>query len=58
MHAAFAFLAQIPIDAVTSGEPRIDPEPSSILTLLLGGLFCVFVLIFTFKTPRRNYVQE
>ncbi|MCL2640735.1 MAG: PEP-CTERM sorting domain-containing protein [Phycisphaerales bacterium] len=58
MHTILTLLAQLPAKAITSETPRIVPEPSSILTLLLGGAFCVLVLFFAFKTPKRNYVEK
>ena len=57
MYVVF-LLAQLPAKALPSDEPRIVPEPSSILTLLLGLFFCLFVLLIAFKTSKRNYVQE
>ncbi|MCL2646161.1 MAG: hypothetical protein FWD61_04040 [Phycisphaerales bacterium] len=61
MHAALValgFLAQLPAKALPADEPGIKPEPSSVLTLLLGVFFCVFVLFITFKASRRNQVNE
>ena len=52
------FLAQVPMKALTADEPRLDSEPTSILTLLLGVLFVILALVTMFKLSKRNQIQE